>query len=55
MAPDQVTGDQLKQNLQNHLTEVDNMKDQWPTNKLDAQRAIVHHVMMAVMNKPVQK
>ena len=54
-APDQVTGDQLKQNLQNHLTEVDNMKDQWPTNKLDAERAIVHHVFMAVMNKPVQK
>ena len=54
-APDQVTGDQLKQNLQNHLTEVDNMKDQWPTDKLDAQRAIVHHVFMAVMNKPVQK
>lgn len=54
-APDQVTGDQLKQSLQDHLTEVDTMKDQWPANKLDAQRAIVHHVMMAVMNKPVQK
>jgi hypothetical protein len=54
-APDQVTGDQLKQGLLNHLTEVGNMKDQWPTDKLEAQRAIVHHVMMAVMNKPVQK
>jgi len=53
--PDQVNGDQLKQSLQDHLTEVDNMKDQWPTDKLDAQRAIVHHVFMAVMNKPVQK
>jgi hypothetical protein len=54
-APDQITGEQLKQNLQNHLTEVDNMKDQWPTDKLDAQRMIVHHVFMAVLNKPVQK
>jgi hypothetical protein len=53
--PDQVNGDQLKQGLQDHLTEVDNMKDQWPTDKLDAQRAIVHHVFMAVLNKPVQK
>jgi hypothetical protein len=53
--PDQVTGDHLKQNLLNHLTEVGNMKDQWPTDKLDAQRAFVHHVMMAVLNKPVQK
>lgn len=54
-APDQVTGEQLKQNLLNHLTEVGNMKDQWPADKLGAQRAFVHHVMMAVMNKPVQK
>jgi hypothetical protein len=53
--PDQVAGEQLKQNLMNHLTEVGNMKDQWPANKLDAQRAFVHHIMMAVMNKPVQK
>jgi hypothetical protein len=53
--PDQVTGEQLKQNLLNHLTEVGNMKDQWPANKLDGQRAFVHHVMMAVLNKPVQK
>jgi len=53
--PDQVTGEQLKQNLQNHLTELGNMKDQWPSDKLEAQRAIVHHVMTAVMNKPVQK
>ena len=54
-APDQVTGEQLKQNLQNHLAEASNMKEQWPANKLEAQRAIVHHILMGVMNKPAQK
>jgi hypothetical protein len=53
--PDQVTGDQLKQNLLTHLTEVSNMKDQWPADKLEAQRAIVHHILMGVTNTPSQK
>lgn len=49
---DQVGGDVLKSNLLAHLTEVGNMKDQWPANELDAKRAVVHHVMMGLMNKP---
>ncbi|HEY7117670.1 MAG TPA: hypothetical protein VH475_13860 [Tepidisphaeraceae bacterium] len=53
--PDELTGQQLKQNMLDHLTAIDNTKDQWPTNKLDAQREIVHHVFMAVLNKPVTK
>jgi hypothetical protein len=54
-APDEVTGEQLKQSLMTHLTAAGNMKDQWPADKLEAQRALAHHVLMAVMNKPMQK
>lgn len=54
-APDDMTGQQLKQNLQDHLTEADNMKSQWPSDQLEAQRALTHHVLEAVMNKPAMK
>jgi hypothetical protein len=54
-APDDVTGAQLKQNVQDELTAIDSMKDQWPGDQLDAQRAIVHRVLMAVLNKPLPK
>jgi len=50
--PDDVSGTQLKNNLQTHLTMVGQMKDQWPANELDAKHAVVHHVMMALLNKP---
>jgi hypothetical protein len=53
--PDDMTGQQLKQNLQDHLTEADNMKSQWPSDQLEGQRALVHHVLEAVMNKPATK
>jgi len=53
--PDDVTGQQLKQNLQDHLTAADEMKANWPADKLDGQRAMVHHVLEALMNKPVTK
>jgi hypothetical protein len=53
--PDSVTGDQLKQSVQDHLAAIDNMKDQWPSDQLEAQRAIIHHVLMAVMNMPMAK
>ena len=52
-APDDLTGQQLVKNLQDHLTHFDNMKDQWPSDKLEAKRALSHHIFMAIMNKPV--
>jgi hypothetical protein len=52
-APDELTGMQLVKNLQDHLTHFDNMKDQWPADKLEARRALAHHIFAALMNKPV--
>lgn len=51
--PDDVSGSQLQKSLQDHLTAFDNMKDQWPADKVEAQRALAHHLFMGVMNKPV--
>jgi hypothetical protein len=51
--PDDVSGSQLKQSLLDHLTAIDNMKDQWPAQELEGQRMMVHHVFMALFNKPV--
>lgn len=53
-APDDVSGQQLKQNVLDQVTAIDTMKDQWPADQLDAQRAMVHHVLVAVMNKPAK-
>lgn len=53
-APDDMTGEQFKQALMNHLTHAGSMKAQWPSDKLEAHRALSHHVFMAIMNMPVQ-
>jgi hypothetical protein len=53
-APDDVSGQQLKQNVLTQVTAIDTMKDQWPSDQLEAQRAMVHHVLVAVMNKPAK-
>jgi len=52
---DSVSADQLKKALLDHLTEADNMKDQWPADKLEAQRALSHHVFEAIANMPTAK
>jgi hypothetical protein len=37
-----------------HLTMVKDMKAQWPADAKEAQRAVAHHVLMALMDKPAK-
>jgi hypothetical protein len=53
-APDDLTGTQLKSNVLTEVTAIDTTKAEWPSDQLDAQRAMVHHVLAAVMNKPMK-
>jgi hypothetical protein len=53
-APDDLSAQQLKDNVLAQVTAIDTMKDQWPGGELEAQRAMVHHVLAAVMNKPAK-
>jgi len=52
--PDTLDAAKLRGNLIAHLTEVYNMKDQWPADVNDAYRAVSHHVLMAVMDQPAK-
>jgi len=52
--PDTLDAAKLRSNLIAHLTEVQNMKDQWPSDVNGAYRAVAHHVLMAVMDKPAK-
>jgi len=53
-APDTLDASRLRSNLIAHLTEVQNMKDQWPATADEAYRAVAHHVLMAIMDKPAK-
>jgi hypothetical protein len=48
--PDNLTAQQLRDNLLKHLTMADEQKDQWPSDPNEAYRLVSHHVLMAVMN-----
>jgi len=52
--PDTLDAAKLRTNLIAHLSEVQNMKDQWPADVNEAYRAVSHHVLMAVMDKPAK-
>jgi len=52
--PDSVDAAKLRSNLVAHLTAVQNMKAQWPATADEAYRAVTHHVLMAVMDKPAK-
>jgi len=52
--PDTLDAAKLRSNLIAHLGEVQNMKDQWPPTADEACRAVAHHVLMAVMDKPAK-
>jgi len=52
--PDTLDAAKLRSNLIAHLTEVQNMKDQWPATADEAYREVAHHVLMAVMDKPAK-
>jgi hypothetical protein len=48
--PDNVTGEQLRDNLLKHLTMADDDKANWPSDVNDAYRAVSHHVLAAIFN-----
>jgi hypothetical protein len=53
--PNTLTGEKLRANVLAHLTAVNNMKDQWPADVNAAHAMVAHHMLMAVMDKPVQQ
>jgi len=46
--PDNVSAQQLQQNLAKHIDEVTQMKDKWPADKTEAYRAISQHIFAAM-------
>jgi len=53
--PNTLTAEKLKANVLAQLTAADEMKDQWPSDVNQAYAAVTHHVLMALMDQPVQK
>jgi hypothetical protein len=53
--PNNVDGPKLRANLIAHLTAAKDSAAQLPANADEAKRALTHHVLMAVMDKPVVK
>ena len=54
-APDSLDAAKLKQNVLEHLRAAHAMKDQWPADVNEAYAAVTHHVLMAILDKPVQQ
>jgi len=48
--PDNITGEQLRDNLLKHLTMADDDKANWPSDVNDAYRAVSHHVLASIFN-----
>ena len=46
--PDTMTADKIQTNLAKHLDEVNQMKDQWPTDADHCQKMLAHHIFMAL-------
>jgi hypothetical protein len=46
--PDSIDAQQLSQRLNDHISMVTKMKDQWPADANEASRAISHHVFVAL-------
>ena len=53
--PDSVDAEKLRQNILAHLKAAHDMKDQWPADVNQAHAMVTHHVLMALMDKPVQQ
>ena len=53
--PNTLTAEKLRANLLAHLTAANQMKDQWPADVNQAQAMVAHHVLMALMDQPVQQ
>jgi hypothetical protein len=53
--PNTLTAEKLKANVLAHLTAANEMKDQWPADVNQAYAAVTHHILMALMDQPVQQ
>jgi hypothetical protein len=53
--PNTLTAEKLKANVLAHLTAANQMKDQWPADVNQAHAMVTHHVLMALMDKPMQQ
>jgi hypothetical protein len=53
--PSTLTPERLQSNLSRELTRVNEEKSQWPTDATEAQRAVAHHVMLAIMDQDSQQ
>jgi hypothetical protein len=53
--PNTLTAEKLKANVLAHLTAANEQKDQWPADVNQAYALVTHHVLMALMDQPVQK
>ena len=49
--PDTLTPQKLQQNLSRELARCNDMKAQWPQDAGEAQKALAHHVLLAVMDQ----
>jgi hypothetical protein len=54
-APDTIDAAKLRSNVLAHLKAAHDMKAEWPANVDDAYAAVTHHVLMAVLDKPLAK
>jgi hypothetical protein len=54
-APDSLTAQKLHDNVMAHLKAAHDMKDQWPADVNQAYAAVTHHVLMAILDQPVQQ
>jgi hypothetical protein len=45
--PDNLTGEQLQQNIAKHIDEISQMKDKWPADKTEGYRMVAQHVFQA--------
>ena len=48
--PNNVTGEQFKNNLARHLAQIKDDADRWPADKNDAAAMVAHHALMAAYN-----
>jgi hypothetical protein len=53
--PDTIDAGKLKSNMMAHLKAAHDMKDQWPADVNQAYAAVTHHVLEALLDKPVGK
>jgi len=49
--PDTLTPERLQQNLTRELSRCNDMKAQWPQDANQAQKALAHHVLLAIMDQ----